>query len=90
MNNRHDTVINDDYPLPCSDEDSKDIAYIRTIFNYLESRPDNFDMTSVYAAGFSQNSMFSAYIGYCFPDNVKGIYQGKGTIQIDFLIITYT
>jgi len=78
----HDTVINDDYPLPCSDEDSKDIAYIRTIFNYLESRPDNFDMTSVYAAGFSQNSMFSAYIGYCFSDNVKGIYQAGSGLAI--------
>ena len=75
--NRRDTVINDEHPMPCSDEDSKDIAYIRTIFNYLESRPESFDMTRVYAAGFSQNSMFSAYIGYCFPDNVVGVYQGK-------------
>ena len=72
--------------MPCSDEDSKDIAYIRTIFNYLESRPENFDMTRVYAAGFSQNSMFSAYIGYCFPDNVVGVYQGKMTFLIDFRI----
>ena len=68
--------------MPCSDEDSKDIAYIRTIFKYLESRPDDFDMKSVYAEGFSQNSMFSAYIGYCFPDNVKGIYQGKKSLSL--------
>jgi hypothetical protein len=78
----HDTVINDEYPMPCSDEDSKDIAYIRTIFNYLESRPESFDMTRVYAAGFSQNSMFSAYIGYCFPDNVVGVYQAGSGLAI--------
>ena len=64
--------------MPCSDEDSKDMAYIRTIFNFLESEGgDYLDMTRVYTEGFSQNSMWAAYVGYCFPDNVKGIYQGK-------------
>ena len=64
-------------PMPCSDEDSKDIAYIRTIFTFIESNPDQFDVTKVYAEGFSQNSMFSAYIGFCFPDNVLGVWQGN-------------
>ena len=63
--------------MPCADEDSPDIAYMRKVFTFLESQPEYFDMTRVYAEGFSQNSMFSAYIGYCFADNVRGIYQGK-------------
>merc|ERR1740122_754478 len=68
--------------MPCSDEDSKDIAYIRKIFNFIESNPDKFDASRVYAEGFSQNSMFSAYIGFCFPDNVVGIWQGGSGMAI--------
>ena len=73
---RNNGIVNDLAPLPCSDEDSKDIAYIRKIFDFIESNPDKFDAKRVYAEGFSQNSMFSAYIGFCFPDNVVGIWQG--------------
>ena len=73
----NDGVSNDTYPMACADEDSPDIAYIRKVFTFLESQPEYFDMTRVYAEGFSQNSVFSAYIGYCFADNVRGIYQGK-------------
>ena len=72
----NDNIINDDKPMPCSDHDSKDIQYIRTIFNFLESQPEKFDMSKVFTQGFSQNSMFAAYIGYCFSDNVIGIWQG--------------
>ena len=79
---RNNNIVNDLAPMPCSDEDSKDIAYIRKIFNFVESNPDKFDASRVYAEGFSQNSMFSAYIGFCFPDNVVGIWQGiKDKIQ---------
>ena len=74
---RNNGIVNDLAPLPCSDEDSKDIAYIRKIFDFIESNPDKFDAKRVYAEGFSQNSMFSAYIGFCFPDNVVGIWQGS-------------
>ena len=63
--------------MPCSDEDSKDIAYIRKIFTFLESQPDYYDMKRVYAKGMCQNAMFSIYIGYCFPNNVRGVYQCK-------------
>ena len=73
---RNNGIVSDLAPMPCSDEDSKDIAYIRKIFNFIESNPDKFDAKRVYAEGFSQNSMFSAYIGFCFPDNVVGIWQG--------------
>ena len=74
---RNNGIVSDLAPMPCSDEDSKDIAYIRKIFNFIESNPDKFDASRVYAEGFSQNSMFSAYIGFCFPDNVVGIWQGS-------------
>ena len=72
-------VVNDDKPMPCSDEDSVDIAYVRTIIQWLESQPDQFDSSRMYSVGFSQNSMFSAYIGFCFPDQVRGVFQaGSG------------
>merc|ERR1719328_364602 len=60
----NDNVVNDDKPMPCADEDSRDIAYVRKIMNWVETNPD-LDATRMYAWGFSQNSMFSAYIGYC-------------------------
>jgi len=78
----NNNVVNDLAPMPCSDEDSKDIAYIRKVFNFIESNPDKFDASRVYAEGFSQNSMFSAYIGFCFPDNVVGIWQGGSGMAI--------
>ena len=39
-------VVNDDKPMPCSDEDSVDIAYVRTIIQWLESQPDQFDSST--------------------------------------------
>jgi hypothetical protein len=69
-------IVNDDYPMPCSDEDSKDIPYLKAIFEFIESNPDQFDASRIYAGGFSQNSMFSAYIGFCFSDKVLGVWQG--------------
>ena len=62
--------------MPCSDDDSKDIPYLKAIFEFIESNPDQFDASRIYAGGFSQNSMFSAYIGFCFSDKVLGIWQG--------------
>ena len=72
----NDGVVNDDYPMPCSDEDSKDMPYLRAIFDFIESNPDQFDASKIYAGGFSQNSMFSAYIAFCFNEKVLGVWQG--------------
>jgi len=73
----NNNVINDAHPMPCSDADSKDMAYVRKIFDFIEAHPNQYDHTKVYAVGFSQNSMFAAYIGYCFSDRgVLGIWQG--------------
>merc|ERR1739844_303695 len=78
----NNNIVNDASPMPCSDEDSKDIAYIRKIFAFIESNPSQFDASKVYAEGFSQNSMFSAYIGFCFSDNVLGVWQGGSGMAI--------
>ena len=72
----NDGLVNDDNPMPCSDWDGKDMPYLRTIFNFIDAHPSMFDNTKIYAQGFSQNSMFSAYIGFCFNDRVSGIWQG--------------
>ena len=62
--------------MPCSEEDSKDIPYVQAVFDFIESNPDQFDASKIYAQGFSQNSMFSAYIGFCFSEKVLAIWQG--------------
>merc|ERR1739848_12113 len=69
----NDGVVNDEYPMPCSEEDSKDIPYVQAVFDFIESNPGQFDASKIYAQGFSQNSMFSAYIGFCFNQKVLGV-----------------
>ena len=49
---------------------------MRKIFEFIEAHPEKFDASKIYAMGFSQNSMFSAYIGFCFNEKVLAIWQG--------------
>merc|ERR1711997_88116 len=72
----NDNIVNDADPMPCSDEDSKDIVYMKSVFSFIEANPEKFDVTKIYAEGFSQNSMFSAYTAFCFYDKVAGVWQG--------------
>ena len=72
----NDGVVNDDKPMPCSNEDSVDLHYVRRVMNFLESNPNQFNTARIYAQGFSQNSMFSAYIGFCLSEKIVGIWQG--------------
>ena len=75
----NDGIVNETNPRPCSDQDSQDIPYLKKIFSFIESNSQQFDASKIYANGFSQNSVFTAYIGYCFPDKVIGIWQaGSG------------
>merc|ERR1712109_108344 len=78
----NNNIVNDLKPMPCADEDSKDIAYMRKIMDFIAANPQQFDSNRVYTEGFSQNSMFSAYIGFCFPDNVLGVWQGGSGMAI--------
>ena len=79
----NDNIVNDDKPMPCSDADSKDITYLKTVFEFIESYPDAFDTSRIYAEGFSQNGMFSAYIGFCFPGKVLGVMQGGSGLALN-------
>jgi len=72
----NDGVINNENPMPCSEEDSKDIPYLQAVFDFIDANPEQFDASKIYALGFSQNSMFSAYIGFCFHEKVLAIWQG--------------
>ena len=78
----NDNVVNDENPMPCSDEDSKDIPYLKEVFAFIESKPEQFDNEKIYAEGFSQNSMFSAYTAFCFYDKVVGIWQGGSGLTL--------
>merc|ERR1711935_565482 len=48
----NDNIVNDLKPMPCADEDSKDIAYMRKIMKFVEDNSEQFDATKVYAEGF--------------------------------------
>ena len=72
----NDGVVNDNNPQPCTAEDSTDIPYLQKIFDFIEDNSESYDNDKIYAEGFSQNSMFSAYTAFCFPDKVVGIWQG--------------
>ena len=79
----NDGVVNDQTPMPCSDSDSKDIPYVKTVFNFIESNPDKFDASKIWVEGFSQNSVFSAYIGFCFSNKVLGVWQEAGGMALN-------
>jgi len=72
----NDGIVSNGNPMPCSAEDSKDLAYMHVIFDFIDANPDKFDTSKIYAVGFSQNSAFSATIGFCFNERVLGIWQG--------------
>ena len=77
----NDNVINDANPMPCSEADSpKDIPYLKTIFKYIESNPDQFDWSKVYAHGGSQNSVWSSVIGNCFQ--TRGVWLGASGLSV--------
>ena len=72
----NDGIVNDKIPMPCSNKDSKDMEYVGKIFEFIDKNPEIFDIGKIYTEGFSQNSMFSAYFGFCYLDRVTGIWQG--------------
>ena len=77
----NDNAISEQNPRPCTDEDSQDIAYVRIILDWVKSNP-KLNENKMYAWGHSQNSVFSAYITYCFPDNFVGVYQGGAALTV--------
>jgi len=78
----NDMIINDEMPMPCSDSDSKDLIYMRKVFEFIQSNDNKFDLSRVYAHGFSQNSIWSSVIGVCFGDQVRGIFLGASGMSI--------
>ena len=59
-------IVDDKIPMPCLDEDNEDILYLRKVFEFIEANDDKFDASRIYAEGGSQNSVFSAYLAFCF------------------------
>jgi hypothetical protein len=83
-----DGVVNAANPTPCSADDSQDQPFIAAIFELI-AQSGNMDSTQTYLQGFSQNSMFAAYIAVCFADRVAGVWQGgSGLARTGFLPIT--
>jgi len=77
----NDGVVNDGMPQACSDDDTPEMPYLKAIFQIIEDDPETFDASKIYTYGFSQNSIFSAYVGFCFSDKVAGIVQtGSGLV----------
>ena len=70
--------------MRCSDSDTINIPYLRTVFEFIESNPSKFDASKIYVEGFSQNGNFAAFAGFCFNKKVKGIWQGgSGMYSVD-------
>merc|ERR1712038_108320 len=78
----NDNVVNDENPMPCKDEDSKDLAYVRKVLEFIDSHPTMFQTEKIYIGGHSQNSMFSSYIGYCFNERIVGIWSGASGLLL--------
>ena len=74
----NDGVINDSNPLPCTAEDSKDITYMDGVFSIVDAFAESgeVDDARVFAWGFSQNAMFTAYMSFCYPNRINTFWQG--------------
>ena len=73
----NDGLINDEFPMPC--EKSTDMSYVTEIIAWLDLYPDWYDTTRLYAEGHHLDSVFSAYMAYCFHQKFRGVWQsGKG------------
>jgi len=78
----NDGVANDELPQPCSEDDTPEISYIKAVFALIQEDTATFDSSKIYTWGFSQNSMFSAYVGFCFSHLVAGIVQGGSGLVV--------
>ena len=74
-------VINPDNPAPCSSSDSREYAFIEGVLDWIES-VDVLDQSKVYVYGFSQSSMFAAYVAVCFHDRIAGLWQGGSGLAL--------
>ena len=77
----NDGLINDDFPMPC--ENSIDMFYLTEIIAWLDLYPDLYDTERLFAEGHSQNSMFSAYLAYCFHQRVQGVWQSGSGMSLN-------
>ena len=78
-----DGVVNHLNPTPCQESDSVDYNYIKGVFEFIASH-DSLDESKVYLEGFSQSSMYAAYISVCFADRVAGVWQGGSGLALTF------
>merc|ERR1719291_158383 len=78
----NDGVANDEVPQPCSEDDTPEISYIKAVFTLIQEDTATFDSSKIYTWGFSQNSMFAAYVGFCFSHLVAGIVQGGSGLVV--------
>jgi hypothetical protein len=81
----NDGVVNASIPTPCSESDSKDIRYLQGLLDTLADigADGTLDFDRIYTSGFSQNAMFAAYAGVCFPGSFEGVWQGGSGLYVD-------
>ena len=74
----NDGVVNDDVPTPCAAADSKDVLYLDGVFGLIDALAESGEARAdaVYAWGFSQNAMFTAWTAFCRPERIAGFWQG--------------
>lgn len=81
----NDGVVNDERPAPCAAEDSKDIRYMQGVFGVIDALAADgvVDSERVFAWGFSQNAMFTAWMAVCHPERIARIWQGGSGLYVD-------
>ena len=80
-------VINAGNKTPCADSDSVDLEYSRLALETFAGLND-VDAGKIFSVGFSQNSMWSAVLGICFPDHVARFSQGGSGLAIRGATVT--
>ena len=48
------------------------MVYVKTVIDWIDSNPDQFDTGRIYVEGFSQNAAFANKISFCMSEKITG------------------
>lgn len=83
----NDGVINADSKTPCDDSDSVDLEYSRLALETFAGL-GAVDSSKIFSKGFSQNSMWSAVLGVCFPQHIARFAQAGSGLALRGAAVT--
>ena len=61
--------MGDESGTPCADSDSRELVYLRSVFEWLDARPERFNTSQIYFGGESAGALAALYLTTCLHAN---------------------